>query len=67
MLGNASGFAESTQAHLASFGAAAAHINDQVPVRLNLPDGKLYIRSTVDAGADNEVSTLLILTEGVQD
>lgn len=67
VLGNATGFAVNTQAHLASYDTPASHINDATAFPINLPTGKLVVRSTVNTGADNAISTVFVLVEGVQD
>ena len=45
--------------------AVATGVNDPSKRSFNLTDGKLYGRSTPDAGADNTFATVLELTEGV--
>lgn len=65
VIGTASGFNLNSINHIASQSAAAAYINDATVVPYAfLADGKLYIRSTPNTGADNGVSTFILIVEG---
>ena len=66
-LGNVTGFTVSTQGHIATNDTTAAHIHDNTPVRLHLPTGELFVRTTVDAAADNVAATVMVIVEGHQD
>jgi len=50
----------------AEFDAAAATINTSDPITFGLAaaDGKVYIRSTVDADTDNTINTSITICEG---
>lgn len=64
-VGRAALFVVSTQDHIASQSAAAAHIRDRTSARYNLLDGQdLIIRSTPDAGTNNVVSTAFVIRQG---
>jgi len=66
-LGRAASFVVSTQDHIATQGTTAAHIKNAtaVPVVLSSTTPTLYVRSTVNAGADNSISTEIVLVEGL--
>lgn len=65
-VGRATGPTAATMDWVGQISAAAAYINDATPLRYSgLGDGRvLYIRSTVDAGADNAISTEITIVEG---
>jgi len=65
-VGNATGFADSTQEHVGTNTTTAIHINDQVALGYSSPNGKLYIRSQVNAGTDNTIDTEIEIVEGGQ-
>lgn len=48
----------------AEFSAAAATVSDASAVSFCTADGKVYVRSTVDAAADNVVNTRITYVEG---
>lgn len=66
-LGKATGWANDTQGEITRQSTAAAHINDAGLVRYSIPEGtvpRLFGRSTVNAGADNTVVTIIEIVEG---
>jgi hypothetical protein len=66
--GRAAGFAVSTQNHIFTQGTTAAHIHDDTPVRYCLAEGgSMYVRSSVNAGADNVIHTRMLITSGAED
>ena len=64
-VGKSSGWSDDTQDHVGGQDTAAAAIHDATPLPYALAGATMYGRSTVDAGADNEVTTLLVIREGV--
>lgn len=48
----------------AEFAAAAASVSDASSVSFCTSDGKVYIRSTADAGTDNTINTRITFCEG---
>lgn len=64
-LGKVTGWTQATQDDITEQASAAAHVKDQTPVRYVLEAGhQLFGISTVDAGADNVVETVLVIAEG---
>ncbi len=67
-LGNTAAFVADTQSHIATNSTTAAHIHDNAAVRLYLPAGELFVRSTTDADDDdNVIATVMVIVEGHQD
>jgi hypothetical protein len=66
-LGTAPSFAPATVEYLGGQLSAVPFLIDQTPLKVYLPAGVLVLRSTPDAGADNEIVTELVLVEGHQD
>ena len=65
-LGRATGWTASTQDDIATNDTTAAHINDQTHLGFQLSAGNvLYGVSTVDAGTDNDITTEIVIVEGV--
>lgn len=66
ILGKAASFSADTQNHIATNTNTAVHINDgaRTPYTLQGGAGTIYGRSTVNAGADNSISTLFVVVEG---
>lgn len=66
ILGRAAGFAADSQDHIATQSSTAADINDQTEIVCNLTAAAptLYGRSTVNAGADNAITSVLVFAEG---
>lgn len=68
ILGNATGFTASSQGHLATNATTAAFISDQTSLIIPyLPTRVLFGQSRCDAGADNVVSTEILIVEGILD
>lgn len=66
-IGNETGHANDTQGEVTRQASAAAHINDQGLVRYTIPDGQrpaFFVRTTPDAGSDNDVTTIMTIVEG---
>jgi hypothetical protein len=65
VIGRAAAFTVSTQNHIASNDAAAAHVHNQDPVRYYSSTGTLYIRSTPNnATADHSITTEILIADG---
>jgi hypothetical protein len=64
-IGRAAAWADGSQDEVWQNGTAAAHI-DQSPERFYFsPTGTLFLRSSVNAAADNAITTQIIIQEGV--
>jgi hypothetical protein len=63
-LGTASGFTVSTQNHIATATATAAHVNEQGQTYFYTSTNSIYWRSLPNAGSDNAISCELIVAEG---
>lgn len=64
-IGLAAAFALNSQNHLGTNNTTAAHIHDQSEIDYVLPAGQsLFIRSNPNAGADNAVSTEILIRAG---
>jgi hypothetical protein len=65
-IGTATGWSTSTNDHEAKQAAAAAVVNDATQRPIYLPTAALFVRSCVDAGADNAIDSLWIFRVGVR-
>ena len=63
-LGRASSFTDDTQDHLRTEATATAHVHNQSGLRYYASGGSLFVNSAPNLGADNSVSTQLLITEG---
>ena len=64
-VGNVTGFADDTQAHIGTQTTTAVHINDQTAMRAYLPTGSLFGRSEANnAAADHVIATQIMIVEG---
>ena len=64
VFGYTAAFSTSTQAHIATATATAAHIHEQGETVFWAPQGRLYIRPVPNAGTNNVVSTEITICEG---
>jgi len=65
-VGTSAAFVVDSQNHVGSNTTTAAHVNDQVALGYASSDGRLFVRSSVNAGADNAISTEIVIVEGGQ-
>ena len=65
-IGISAAFVVDTQGHVGSNTTTAAHINDQVALGYASSAGKIYIRSSVNAGTNNAIDTEIVIVEGGQ-
>ncbi len=65
-VGISAAFVVDSQNHVGSNTTTAAHVNDQVALGYASSDGRLFVRSSVNAGADNAISTEIVIVEGGQ-
>ncbi len=63
-LGKVTAWTASTQNDIGTNATTAAHINDESQVTWRGP-GAVFVRSQVNAGTDNSISTLIIIAEGL--
>lgn len=63
-MGKSTGWTANTQDHIGTQTTTAAHIDDDSHVTFHNGSKSLYVKSGVDAGADNSISTVIVFAEG---